>query len=213
VRRVWLLVVAIGLCATHAIAPGCSSSSSTVAGGSNSGGSSSGGSTVAGTGGTGGTCNPDESDCSPDLCQGVKCPAAQYCAPNGICSPLPACDAGACSTCSDRSSCGRCNATAYAAGWGAYEAVSSCVSCKACYMSCGGATVPGWDGGAYCSGPPATVDSCDTGSCDDCTTCATSLQATCGAAWNACMASTDCNTLLGTVPECPAAPLADAGTD
>ncbi len=209
VRFSWSLWPVLSFVAIPAVAilhgSGCFTTSSPASnGGGATGGSSAGGSVPAANGGSGGSISCDAADCS-DPCAGVVCPAGSFCTETGKCDSIPSCEAGTdCTQCPDLTSCAGCNSILHAEGWPIFNALRFCVSCTACYYSCGGADVAGFNGGNYCSAPPANVDPCDgDAGCSACSTCATMGQATCAAQDNACVDDMDCTALIAAIPMCP----------
>jgi hypothetical protein len=204
----WAAVVAVLL------GPGCLSANngSASGGGGGSGGGGVGGSVAIGgasptttSSGTTQTSTLCGGEPCTDPCANVKCPTGQFCAYNGMCEPKPTCaQGGDCTLCTDFTSCAACNEILYPAGWTLFNALRSCVSCQACYQTCGGATLQGWGSGHYCASPPVGGSSCDTNNCGDCGTCATNPGGACARVLEACSANTQCNSLLGSIPECPA---------
>jgi hypothetical protein len=82
-------------------------------------------------------------------------------------------------------------------GLAAYNDFATCIDCTACFNACGGSMSVGQPGG--CSGPPATLDSCDQGQpgmmgCDLCIPCA--KMTTCSIQLQECNANAQCVDLL-----------------
>ncbi len=105
-----------------------------------------------------------------------------------------------CASCPDAASCSMCNEAANPAGVPGYTALVKCVVCVGCYTTCDLAA------SSYCSGPPATVGPCDTGTpssttCDSCQQCA--INGPCMSTLNACLNDAACNALLMGMQACP----------
>jgi hypothetical protein len=77
-----------------------------------------------------------------------------------------------------------CASTIDQPGVKAFNDLGSCLDCTACYTSCMGASDP------TCTGAPATMDACDTGTCQSCVSCAGN--ATCKSQVTACGALPQC---------------------
>jgi hypothetical protein len=102
---------------------------------------------------------------------------------------------GACGTCATQGECQACASTLDQAGVAAYNALTDCLFCDACYMACNGRSFPA------CTSVPSSIDGCDldtapTSDCNGCQTCATAGSQTCSSELSACKAIAACVDLV-----------------
>ncbi len=102
---------------------------------------------------------------------------------------------GACGTCGTEADCQTCASTVDQAGVAAYNALTDCLFCNACYMACDGASFPA------CTSVPATTSGCDedtapTSDCGGCQTCATAGSQACSSELAACKGLAQCVDLV-----------------